>query len=219
MAIARFIEKSGNSKSNISLPEYFFDAPINVSAIQITVKRQLACARRGTASTRERAEIRGGGRKPWRQKGTGRARAGTNRSPIWVGGGTVFGPKPRGFEIKVNKKVRNLALRSALSQRASEERVVVVDDFEMEKPRTRDIVDLIRGWKLEEAGRILIVLDKRDENVYLSARNIQHVKTISVSEINTYDILLCDYLLLTESALKSLNEKAETVESEAKQLG
>lgn len=168
--------------------------------------RQMANARQGTASTKTRSEVRGGGRKPWRQKGTGRARAGSTRSPLWKGGGVIFGPKPRDYGTKMNRKERRLALRTAFQSRVED--MIVVEDFtqNLKRPRTKDLVEAIGRWGVESASKVLLIVNQRDENLELSARNVPTIKLITASNLNIYDVLAADYVLVTASALDSIKE-------------
>lgn len=168
--------------------------------------RQLANIRQGTASAKTRAEVRGGGRKPWRQKGTGRARAGSNRSPLWRGGGVIFGPKPRDYTIKMNRKERRLALRTAFQSRLDS--LVVVQDFaeQLPRPKTKELVAAIARWGIEPGAKILLILPERLENVYLSARNIANLRLISATNLNIFDLLNTDYIVTTPSALEKIHE-------------
>ena len=168
--------------------------------------RQLANARQGNASTKTRAEVRGGGRKPWRQKGTGRARAGSIRSPLWRGGGVIFGPKPRDYETKMNRKERRLALRTALSSRASD--MIVVEDFaeQLSRPKTKELTAAIARWGVEPEAKVLLILLDRAETVYLSARNVANLKLISATQLNVYDLLNADKIVTTASAIEKIQE-------------
>lgn len=168
--------------------------------------RQLANARQGNASTKTRAEVSGGGRKPWRQKGTGRARAGSIRSPLWRGGGVSFGPKPRDYSIKMNRKERRLALRTAFQGRAED--LIVVQDFgdKLPRPKTKELAQALLGWGIEPESKVLIILAERSENVYLSARNMQNVRLISASNLNVFDLLAADRIIATTSALTTIQE-------------
>ncbi|MGF1518597.1 MAG: 50S ribosomal protein L4 [Nodosilinea sp.] len=168
--------------------------------------RQMNNARQGTASTKTRAEVRGGGRKPWRQKGTGRARAGSNRSPLWRGGGVIFGPKPRDYSVKMNRKERRLALRTALQGRIDD--LVVVEGFEdkFSRPKTRELLDAIARWGLDPNAKILLVIAERQELVYLSARNLENVKLITAVNLNVHDLLNADHLVITSPALEAIQE-------------
>jgi large subunit ribosomal protein L4 len=169
--------------------------------------RQLANARQGTACTKTRSEVRGGGRKPWRQKGTGRARAGSTRSPLWRGGGVIFGPKPRDYSQKMNRKERRLALRTAFVNRMTD--LIVVEDFgaNLPKPKTKDLLAAMARWGVAAgSSRVLLIVGERDENVYLSARNVEKLRIISASNLNVYDILLADQVVATASAITKIHE-------------
>jgi large subunit ribosomal protein L4 len=168
--------------------------------------RQMTNARQGTASTKTRAEVSGGGRKPWRQKGTGRARAGSIRSPLWRGGGVIFGPKPREYDLKMNRKERRLALRTALSSR-SEDLIVVQDfDSELSRPKTKEVVAALARWGVEPEAKVLLILPERTETVYLSARNIAKLKLLAATQLNIYDLLHADKIVTTASAIEKIQE-------------
>jgi large subunit ribosomal protein L4 len=168
--------------------------------------RQMNNSRQGTVSTKTRAEVRGGGRKPWRQKGTGRARAGSNRSPLWRGGGVIFGPKPRDYSVKMNRKERRLALRTALQGRVDD--LVIVEGFEdkFSRPKTRELLDAITRWGIDPNAKILLVIAERQELVYLSARNLENVKLVTAANLNIYDLLNADHLVITSPALAAIQE-------------
>jgi large subunit ribosomal protein L4 len=168
--------------------------------------RQLANARQGTASTKTRSEVRGGGRKPWRQKGTGRARAGSTRSPLLPGGGVVFGPKPRDYSIKMNRKERRVALRTAFQSRVDQ--LVVVEDFadQLPRPKTRTVIEAFDRWGVDAQSKILMILPKRQETVYLSVRNMPNVKLITASNLNIFDVLNADAIVATSTAIAKLQE-------------
>ncbi len=168
--------------------------------------RQMHNSRQGTVSTKTRAEVRGGGRKPWRQKGTGRARAGSNRSPLWRGGGVSFGPKPRDFSVKMNRKERRLALCTALQSRV--DNLVVVEAFadKFERPKTKELLEAMVRWGVDITGKVLLIIAERQEVVYLSARNIENVKLITATNLNVYDLLAADQLVITSPALEAIQE-------------
>lgn len=168
--------------------------------------RQMANARQGNASTKTRAEVRGGGRKPWRQKGTGRARAGSIRSPLWRGGGVIFGPKPRDYETKMNAKERRLALRTALNSRATD--MIVVEEFtsQLSRPKTKELVAAIARWGVEPQAKVLMILPEPAEIIYLSARNVANLKLLSANQLNIYDLLNADKIVTTPSALAKIQE-------------
>ncbi len=168
--------------------------------------RQMHNSRQGTVSTKTRAEVSGGGRKPWRQKGTGRARAGSNRSPLWRGGGVTFGPKPRDFSVKMNRKERRLALRTALQSRVDD--LVVVEAFsdKFERPKTKELIEALGRWGVDVNGKILMIIAERQEVVYLSARNIENVKLITAANLNVYDLLAADQIVITSPAIEAIQE-------------
>ncbi|BAY46167.1 50S ribosomal protein L4 [Scytonema sp. HK-05] len=168
--------------------------------------RQMTNARQGTASTKTRSEVRGGGRKPWRQKGTGRARAGSIRSPLWRGGGVIFGPKPRNYEIKMNRKERRLALRTAFASRIDD--LIVVEEFgdQIQRPKTKELVGAIARWGSEPENNTLLILSERTENIYLSARNVEKLKLLAADQLNVYDLLHADKIVVTASALEKIQE-------------
>jgi large subunit ribosomal protein L4 len=168
--------------------------------------RQMNNARQGTASSKTRAEVSGGGRKPWRQKGTGRARAGSNRSPLWRGGGVIFGPKPRDYSVKMNRKERRLALRTALQSRVDD--LIIVEDFaeNLPRPKTKELIQAMTRWGVEPESKTLLIVSERDENVYLSARNVSHIRLISATNLNVFDILNADQIVTTQSALSRIQE-------------
>ena len=168
--------------------------------------KQTTNARQGTASSKTRAEVSGGGRKPWRQKGTGRARAGSNRSPLWRGGGVIFGPKPRDFNIKMNRKERRLALRTAFLSRAED--LIVVEEFaeQLPRPKTKDLMEAIARWGIAPESKVLLILPEQSEMVYLSARNVPTLKLICANNLNIYDILVADKIVTTNTALAKIQE-------------
>lgn len=170
------------------------------------VVRQLANARQGTASTKTRAEVRGGGRKPWRQKGTGRARAGSSRSPLWRGGGVIFGPKPRDYSVKMNRKERRLALRTALGSRSED--LLVVEPFteQLTQPKTKELVQAMTRWGIESGVKVLMILDEFTDNLWLSARNLPNVKLIRADSLNVYDVLAAEKIVITPSSIEKIKE-------------
>ncbi len=168
--------------------------------------RQTNNARQGTASAKTRAEVRGGGRKPWRQKGTGRARAGSIRSPLWRGGGVIFGPKPKDYNLKMNRKERRLALRTALMSRIED--TIVVEEFatNLAQPKTKDFVAALTRWGVEPDSKVLVIVSEVAENIFLSTRNISTVKMISASGLNVYDLLNADRIIATTDAIAKIQE-------------
>ena len=199
--------EGGADPQVIALEEEVFGAEINKDLLYRTVRMQRLNRRQGTSSTKTRGEVRGGGRKPWRQKGTGRARAGSRRSPIWVGGGTVFGPKPRSYNIKLTKKMLKQALSSALSDRAKDETIALIDHIGFETPKTKDAVSLIT--RLGMTGTTLVVVGAGEYNraVKKSFSNLPGVKCLACAGINVYDILRHEGLVLTNEALDELKER------------
>ncbi len=187
--------------SQLEVSDAVFSAEVNEAALYETVRMQMRSRRLGTASTRERGDIRGGGKKPWRQKGTGRARAGTSRSPLWRGGGTVFGPRPRDYSIRVPKKVRKLALVSALSMKMKEQRIIVLKDFPMEEIKTKRFKAVFDRFGLRKA---LFVLDRSNSVLEKSSRNIRGVKLIRAEGINVYDLLDHDHVVFLEPSVKMI---------------
>lgn len=170
------------------------------------VVRQTTNARQGSASTKTRSEVRGGGRKPWRQKGTGRARAGSSRSPLWRGGGVIFGPKPRNFSLKMNRKERRLALRTALASRAED--LLAVESFasQLEQPKTKELAQAMERWGITPGMKVLMILEELPETVYLSARNLPNVKLMRANSLNLYDILAADKIITTPNAMETIQE-------------
>jgi large subunit ribosomal protein L4 len=193
----------GEVVGEIELSDGVFAAPVNEALVHEVVLMQLANRRRGTASTKTRAEVRGGGRKPWRQKGLGRARHGTIRSPLWRGGGVVFGPHPREFGYTMPRKMRRSALKSALSSRLQADSLKVVDGLELETPRTRVIAGMLQNLK---SPRALIVTGGHDLNVYKSARNLPGVSTTTARDLSVYDVVSHPQLLLTRDAVRTIEE-------------
>ena len=198
---------AGAKAGTVNVPEDLFGITPNVAVMHQVVTAQLAAARSGTQSTKTRAEVRGGGAKPWRQKGTGRARQGSIRAPHWRGGGVAHGPKPRSYKQRTPKKMIRLALRSALSDRASDGKVLVVDEWAFEVPRTKDALEVLGSLGLRTKGerddRVLIVVDPIDENTWKSFRNLgARVQMVTPNELNTYDILVNDWLVFSKATLE-----------------
>ncbi|MFP5298470.1 MAG: 50S ribosomal protein L4 [Actinomycetota bacterium] len=203
---AKVIDATGKQTGERDLPEFYFGGEVNVGLMHQVVVAQLAGVRAGTASTKTRSEVRGGGKKPWRQKGTGRARHGSTRSPIWVGGGTVFGPKPRDYSKKVPKKMRAAALRSALASKAQDGNVWVLDGFT--EPRTSVAAKCLKAAGID--GRVLVVVGDKDEgagNLHKAFRNLGKSNFNYDRSLNTYDVLVADDIILTPAALEFLNNK------------
>lgn len=203
---AQLYKKDGKSASKkVKLDKAIFGIEPNEHAVYLDVKAIQAAKRQGTHKSKERGEIVGSTKKIKRQKGTGTARAGDIKNPLFVGGGRVFGPEPRDYSMKLNKKLKRLARRSALSIKAKDNKIAVIEELSMKAPKTKDFVGLISNMALE-GKKTTFVLDSKDENVILSARNIPNSKTIGVSELNTYEILNSDNLVLTQKSLDQIKE-------------
>jgi large subunit ribosomal protein L4 len=201
MPVADVYDIDKKKVSQIELNDAVFDAEANPDVMYEVVRMQMASKRRGTASTKERGDIRGGGKKPWRQKGTGRARAGTTRSPLWRGGGTVFGPSPRGYAYKLPKKVKKMALVSALSMKFNEQRIIILKEFPLEEIKTRKFKEVIDRFGLKKA---LFVLDKSNPVLEKSSRNLSDIKMIKSGGINVYDLLDHEYIVLLEPTVRMI---------------
>jgi large subunit ribosomal protein L4 len=197
-------DMNGTKVSDLELADEIFAIKPNVSAMHLCVVSYLANQRQGTQSTRTRAEVSGGGKKPWKQKGSGRARQGSTRSPQWTHGGVSHGPKPREYGIAVNKKVRRLAMKSALSSKVLAEEFVVLDSLTIDEIKTKEVVKVLSA--LETGKKTLIVLPEKNDIIYRSARNIAGVKTTLVSTLNVYDILNCDTILVLKDAVARIEE-------------
>jgi len=197
------LNTDGQKIDDIELSEEIFGIEPNEDVVHMAVVQYLANRRQGTQSAKTRAEVRGGGRKPWRQKGTGRARQGSIRSPQWKGGGVVFAPKPRDYSFKLNKKVKRLALKSVLSQKVLDEKFVVLDTLAFPEIKTKQMVKVMDNLKLEKA---LVVTEGDARNVMLSTRNLPNIKTAGVSTINVYDILKFDAFVVTKEAVEKMQE-------------
>lgn len=194
----------GEQVEQIELSESIFGIEVNQHVVYEVVKNQLANKRQGTQSAKTRAEVRGGGKKPWRQKGTGRARAGSTNSPIFTGGGVVFAPKPRDYSYKVPKKIKRLAMKSVLTSKVLENEIIVIDEFTLDAPKTKDMVNVLN--KLSADRKALIVTLNPESNVIRSAHNIPNVHTTVVNNMNVYDILKYNSLIITKEAVKKVEE-------------
>lgn len=204
MAVCDVVNISAKKVDDIELKDELFGVEVQPGILHDVVCMQRANRRQGTACTKTRGEVAGSGAKPWRQKGTGRARAGTRKSPIWRGGGTTFGPKPRDYSYKLPKKVRRLALRMALSTRFAEGNLVVLDAFDMDKIKTKEFVDVMGNFDFENC---LVVTGEDNKNVQLSARNAVGYKVLPVAGLNVFDILKYSKLMLVQSSLAQLEER------------
>ncbi|AXU66542.1 50S ribosomal protein L4 [Clostridioides difficile] len=195
---------SGQNVGEIELSDSIFGVEVNGHVLYEVVKNQLANKRQGTQSAKTRAEVRGGGRKPWKQKGTGRARQGSTRSVQWVGGGVAFAPKPRSYKYTLPKKVRRLAMKSALSSKVQNSEVIVLDALNMDAPKTKEFAQILNN--INAAKKALVVIADKNDNIIKSARNIEGVQTALVNTMNVYDILKYDSFIITTDAVKKVEE-------------
>lgn len=201
------LSQEKNKVGTVKLSESVFKTEIKKHLLHEVVVMQQANRRSGTASTKNRSKVRGGGAKPWKQKGTGRARAGTNNSPLWVGGGTVFGPTPRDYKYSIPKKIRQAALRSALSMKVKDNQLIVLDKLELKEAKTKEMVSILKN--IANLEKSLIVVDEISNDLRRSARNIPSVKVISYKGLNVYDLLFYDMLILTKDGLAKVEEGLE----------
>ncbi|MFL8245355.1 50S ribosomal protein L4 [Clostridioides difficile] len=200
----KVLNVSGQNVGEIELSDSIFGVEVNGHVLYEVVKNQLANKRQGTQSAKTRAEVRGGGRKPWKQKGTGRARQGSTRSVQWVGGGVAFAPKPRSYKYTLPKKVRRLAMKSALSSKVQNSEVIVLDALNMDAPKTKEFAQILNN--INAAKKALVVIADKNDNVIKSARNIEGVQTALVNTMNVYDILKYDSFIITTDAVKKVEE-------------
>jgi large subunit ribosomal protein L4 len=196
------LDRNGKKVGDHDLDPAVFDVEVNLKVMHQVVVAGMAAQRAGTHSTKSRGEVSGGGSKPWRQKGTGRARHGSNRSPIWVGGGVAHGPRPRDHDQRVPKKMKRLALRSALTDRAREGRVKIVDSLSIDEPSTKEAVEILES--IEAQGLVLLVLDGPQEAVEKSFRNLSHVKMTTPARLGTYEVLAADWVVFTRAAVEAV---------------
>ena len=203
MASVSVYNKEGKEVEKLELNDSVFAAPVNEHLVHMAVVLQLANKRQGTQKAKTRSEVRGGGRKPWRQKGTGHARQGSTRSPQWTGGGVVFAPTPRDYSFKLNKKEKRAALKSALTSRVVENKFVVVDELKLDEIKTKKFVEVLKNLNVEKA---LVVLNDMDEKVIASAANIPTVKTTQTNELNVFDVLKYDTVVVTKAAVATIEE-------------
>ena len=203
MATVSVLNMEGSEVGTIELSDAVFGVEVNEHLVHMAVVNQLANNRQGTQSAKTRSEVSGGGRKPWRQKGTGHARQGSTRSPQWTGGGVVFAPKPRDYSFKMNKKEKRIALLSALSSKVADNKIVVLDAFNLDEVKTKKFAEVMSNLKVDKA---LVVIEGENKNVVLSGRNIPTVKVSATNEINTYDVLKYETLVVTKAAVEKLEE-------------
>ncbi len=204
MSKISMINLTGEKVKDINLKNEFWKQEPNKTVIHDAVKLTNASLRQGTASTKTRSEVRGGGRKPWRQKGTGRARHGTIRSPIWAGGGVTFGPKPRDYDKKMNRKERRLALKSVLALKLKNKEIVILENFNVESPKTKDMLATLKT--LDAPAKSLFIVEEITENMVLAMRNIPRLNLLETNEINVYDLLNTDKIYITEKSLAIIEE-------------
>jgi len=202
---AKRFAADGSENGTATLPDELFGQPVHEHLLWLSVKRHLGNQRQGTSKVKARGEVSGGGRKPWKQKGTGRARSGSNTSPLWPGGGRAFGPKPRDYRTDLPKQQRRAALVSALSLKAGENAVHVIDTLKMSAPRTKDVAEALKKLGLD-SKRTLLVLETADENVVKSCRNIRNLQTMLAHQLNPYEVMDCDVLLITAAGLERVKE-------------
>ena len=203
MAKVAVYNMEGKEVDSIELNDSIFGVEINEHLVHMAVLQQLANNRQGTQKAKTRSEVRGGGRKPWRQKGTGHARQGSTRAPQWTGGGVVFAPKPRDYSFKMNKKEKNAAIKSVLTSKVNDSKFIVLDNLTLEGIKTKEVVAILKNLNVEKA---LIVTAEKDENVLLSARNIPTVRTAMTNTINVYDLLKYDTVVVTKDAVAKIEE-------------
>ena len=203
MANVSVYNMEGKEVGTIELNDAVFGVEVNEHLVHMAVVQQLANNRQGTQKAKTRSEVSGGGRKPWRQKGTGHARQGSTRSPQWTGGGVVFAPKPRDYSFKMNKKEKRIALLSALSSKVADNKIVVLDAFNLDEVKTKKFAEVMSNLKVDKA---LVVIEGENKNVVLSGRNIPTVKVSATNEINTYDVLKYETLVVTKAAVEKLEE-------------
>ncbi|MCI9123816.1 MAG: 50S ribosomal protein L4 [Eubacterium sp.] len=204
MASVSVYNMEGNEVGSLELDDAIFNIDVNDHLVHMAVLQHLANKRQGTQKAKTRSEVSGGGRKPWRQKGTGHARQGSIRAPQWKGGGVVFAPTPRDYSFKLNKKEKRIALKSALTSRVNENKFIVLDELKLDEIKTKKMVNVLKAVKAD--GKALIVLKDKDENVVLSARNIPDVKVSLTNTINVYDILKYSTLVITKDAVAAIEE-------------
>ena len=203
MANVKVYNIEGNEVGSMELNDAVFGVKVNEHLMHMAVVSQLANKRQGTQSAKTRSEVSGGGRKPWRQKGTGHARQGSTRAPQWTGGGIVFAPKPRDYSVKMNKKEKALAIKSALTSKVAEDKFIVVEGLTFDEIKTKKMAAVLENLKVDKA---LVVLDKKDENVILSARNIPTVRTTMSNSVNVYDVLKYGTVVITKEAVAQIEE-------------
>jgi len=204
MAKTKVYNLKGEEVKDLNLKDSVWKVEVNENVVKDAIVLAQASNRQGTASTKTRSEVSGGGRKPYKQKGTGNARQGSTRSPQWPGGGIVFGPKPRNYDLKQNRKERRLALKSVLTSKLQDKELVVVENLNVETNKTRDFNAILNNLKID--GKVLVVSSEENENLFLSSRNNQSVALVATNEINVLDLVATDYLLIDEASIKKIEE-------------
>jgi large subunit ribosomal protein L4 len=210
MAILEVFNKKGEKAGTVKLDEKVFNGRVNKSLLQQVITMYLANQRKGTAQTKTRGEVRGGGRKPWRQKGTGRARHGSIRSPIWRGGGTIFGPHPKDWHYQMPKKMKRLALLSALNAKLKENGITVIDDFKLESHKTKGVADILKNLKLNDK-KLIVIPNSLDENLKRATHNIEKVTLCEPADINAYEVLSKNKMLIEKAALENMEKNLNRV--------
>lgn len=202
---ARVVTQTKGEAGTIELPGAIFNEPLRRALLADVVRMQMASRRAGTSATKTRGEVRGGGKKPWKQKGTGRARAGSTRSPLWPGGAIIFGPQPRDYSYNMPKQARRTALRSALAQKLREERLTIVDRIELSETKTKHFVSMLQALGIDDS--VLVVIDDADMRVELASRNVPNTKVLRAAGLNVYDLLRYHHLVITKAALERIKER------------
>ena len=203
MELEVYTRQGSTAGRTVNVPDAIFAAEPNEHAVYLAIQAQRKNSRQGTRATKGRSDVSGGGKKPWRQKGRGTARAGTTRSPIWRGGGIVFGPKPIDFQYKINKKVKKLARISALSAKAKNEQIKILEDFSVEQPKTKNVYQVLSDFGLQKT-KTLVLVPQYDEKLLLASRNIKNLKVAIAADVSTYDLIDCHSLLIMEGAIEKL---------------
>ncbi len=207
MAAVKCLNQDGQEVGEVEIPASIAEAEIRKDLVHQAVVTQFANRRQGTADTKTRKEVKGGGRKPWRQKGTGRARAGSIRSPVWVGGGSVFGPHPRDFGKEMPKKMKRTAFRSALADAFQSDRVRLVEEFKVSQPKTREVAALVKAWGASKARSVLLVTAESDPDLYRAARNIPNVNVQHVTDVNVVDLVAHEKIFVERAAFETLEKR------------
>jgi large subunit ribosomal protein L4 len=212
MTTIDILDLKGSSTDKIDIPEEITSQEVNINLLHMEVRRFLASARSGTSKTKDRSEVSGGGKKPWRQKGTGNARAGSNRSPLWRHGGVVFGPVPRNYSFKLNKKVVRKSKLMALTDKINENKLLIVSAFNFDKPSTKEAYNVLKSLKIND-NKVLVVIDRLEGNEVLSFRNLPNVLVTSYKSINTYELLISNFVLFTKDSFEKMLKELSNARS------